>query len=218
MSDYEIPQGLKILYDQLTIAAEFPGTRDHNSKNLGLWTLQLDGLNHIMMQFYDTENKQEFQHYNILREKLNDSEEEYLIEGYELNFDYLGIIARGYDSVGLLKGNQEGTRIIYDLFVQCQEYPRNSGITTKSIIFWMDRLNALHSITKPYHTPDFIREYRLIRTSIKDAAEFYPLDRYLRDTADVFMDWLGSLARLLQSHQLLVPENLYISDKVRRVK
>ena len=215
MSDEDMPQGLKILYDQLTSAAEFPGTREHNARNLGLWTLQLEALNSIMIQFYTKENMQEFQKNRNARNEIAGSKD-YIISGYELNFEFLGIIASGYDSVGLLKGNEEGTRIIYDLFVQSDEYPREAGITTKSLIFWMDRLNALHSITRPYHTSEFLREYRLISANIKDAAEFYPSDRYLQDTKEVFMDWLGSLARLLQSHQLLVPENYYISDKVRR--
>ena len=216
MKDDDMPQGLKILYDQLTQAAEFPGTRDHNPRNLGLWTLKLNALNSIMMQFYSPENIQEFMKNKNSRQDLQESPEGYIVSGYELNYEFLGIISNGYDAAGLLKGNQEGTRLIYDLFVQAIEYTKEAGITAKSVIFWMDRLNAIHAIARPYHTREFLREYTLIRSSIMDAAAFYPSDRYLSDTTEAFMDWLGSLARLLQYHQLLVPENYYISDKVRR--
>jgi hypothetical protein len=57
MSDNETPEGLRILYDLLVKASEFPGDSMHNPKNLLLWSQKLKSLHSLLSAYQDEEYK-----------------------------------------------------------------------------------------------------------------------------------------------------------------
>ena len=53
--DSETPEGLRLLYDLLVKAAEYPGESPHNPRNLYNWGQKLKGLEHILSGYLDEE-------------------------------------------------------------------------------------------------------------------------------------------------------------------
>ena len=72
MNNPETPEGLRLLYDLLVKASEFPGETPHNPRNLYSWGEKLKALHQIMSAYHDAEYLQEYRlaQKNILPGKL----------------------------------------------------------------------------------------------------------------------------------------------------
>ena len=60
MSDAETPEGLRLLYDLLVKASEYPGETPHNPRNLCNWGEKLKALHQIMSSYHDAEYLNEY--------------------------------------------------------------------------------------------------------------------------------------------------------------
>lgn len=102
--DSETPEGLRLLYDLLVKASEYPGEAPHNPRNLYYWGEKLKALHGVLSAYHDQEYLQE---YRIMRKQIVDVSKNwpssrYVSEGYELLYEWLGSISRLYTRLGLM--------------------------------------------------------------------------------------------------------------------
>lgn len=118
MQDESTPEGLRLLYDLLVKASEYPGETPHNPRNLYNWGEKLKALHHIMSAHHDEEYLQE---YRLAQKNIRDisrlyPSEKYVAEGYDILYEWLGSLSRFYQRLGLLipqnlvytEGGEEG--------------------------------------------------------------------------------------------------------------
>ena len=55
MTDNETPEGLRVLYDLLVKAAEYPGESPHNPRNLYNWGEKIKALHQMISAYHDEE-------------------------------------------------------------------------------------------------------------------------------------------------------------------
>lgn len=118
MSDNETPEGLRLLYDSLVKASEYPGETLSNPKNLYNWGKKLRALHHLLSSYHDAEYLQEYRlaQKNILELSGNYPSERYIAEGYAALYEWLGSLSRLYQRLGLMipqnltytEGGEEG--------------------------------------------------------------------------------------------------------------
>lgn len=104
MADTETPEGLRLLYDLLVKASEYPGEAPHNTRNLYSWGEKLKSLHHLLSAYHDEEYLQE---YRMLQERIREiskeyPSEEYVSNGYGVLFEWLGLLSRLYGRLGLM--------------------------------------------------------------------------------------------------------------------
>ena len=102
--DSETPEGLRLLYDLLVKASEYPGESPHNPRNLYNWGQKLKGLEHILSGYLDEEYMHEKR---VLEKEIKEVSKEYpsdryISDGYDMLFEWLGMLARQYQRLGLL--------------------------------------------------------------------------------------------------------------------
>ncbi len=118
MSDNETPEGLRLLYDLLVKASEYPGETPHNPRNLYSWGEKLKALHQIMSSYHDAEYLKE---YRLAQQNIREisklyPSDRYISEGYEALYEWLGSLSRLYQRLGLLipenltytEGGEEG--------------------------------------------------------------------------------------------------------------
>ena len=118
MSDNETPEGMRLLYDLLVKASEFPGESPHNPRNLYSWGEKLKALHQILSSYHDTEYLQE---YRLAQKNIREisrlyPSERYVAEGYGMLYEWLGSLSRLYQRLGLMipenmvytEGGEEG--------------------------------------------------------------------------------------------------------------
>jgi hypothetical protein len=118
MSDNETPEGMRLLYDLLVKASEYPGETPHNIRNLYSWGEKLKALHQILSAYHDTEYLQE---YRLAQKNIKEisrfyPSERYVEEGYEALYEWLGTLSRLYKRLGLMipenmvytEGGEEG--------------------------------------------------------------------------------------------------------------
>lgn len=217
MMDNE-PGGLKVLYDMLVKAAEYPGESSHSMRNLELWENRLRTLHHVMVQFYSDTQTTRYNQISESMRKLAESAnaEEYLAKGYHLMFEFLGEIAIAFKSEKLLLESPYGLRTIYDLFVQAMDYPHHNVMNPANVVSWQDRLEAMHFVMKGYHTDAYKHDHQIVKSQLHEAIRHYPSDQYVSATAEALFGWIGAIARLFQEMNILIPYNLFTSEHVRR--
>jgi hypothetical protein len=118
MKDSESPDGMRIIYDLLVKAAEYPGESSHNLANVFSWGQKIKALHELLSLYFDEEYTRE---YKIARDRLLEvskmyPSERYVSESYDLLFAWFGSISRLYGRLGLLipmnytytEGGEEG--------------------------------------------------------------------------------------------------------------
>ena len=118
MNNPETPEGLRLLYDLLVKASEFPGETPHNPRNLYSWGEKLKALHQIMSAYHDAEYLQE---YRLAQKNIREisrlyPSERYVAEGYDMLYEWLGSLSRLYQRLGLMipenmvytEGGEEG--------------------------------------------------------------------------------------------------------------
>jgi hypothetical protein len=118
MANNETPEGLRMLYDLLVKASEYPGEATHNPRNLYRWGEKLKALHQNMSAYHDAEYLQEYRlaQKNILELSGNYPSERYIAEGYAALYEWLGSLSRLYQRLGLMipqnltytEGGEEG--------------------------------------------------------------------------------------------------------------
>ena len=118
MANNETPEGLRLLYDLLVKASEYPGETPSNPRNLYNWGKKLRALHQNMSAYHDPEYLQEYRlgQKNIRELSKNYPSEKYLVDGYEALYEWLGSLSRLYKRLGLLipenmtytEGGEEG--------------------------------------------------------------------------------------------------------------
>ena len=215
--DEENAGGLKVLYTNLAKAAEFPGVTSHSPRNLIAWYQWLNAIHSVMVQFYEENSKRRYLKIIDSWKRISGMESDcFVIEGYNLMFEFLSTIAEGFASQSLLLECPDGLRIVYDLFVQALEFPRQNLPSPAMVVHWQDRLDALHALLSPYSDGQYEKEHRIIRKKLQEASRLFPSEGYIDSTIEALYDWLGAISRKLQVLQKLIPETLVISDSVRR--
>ena len=211
--------GLKVLFTSLAKAAEFPGVTSHSPRNLMLWYHWMNSIHSVMVQFYEEKSKREYLKIMDSWKRISGMGRDYfVIEGYNLMFKFLSTIAEGFASQGLLLECPDGLRIVYDLFVQALEFPKQNLPSPAIVVHWQDRIDALHALLYPYSDGQYENEHRIIRKKLLDASRLFPSERYVEETMEALYEWMGALSRKLQVLQKLIPEIFVISDSVRREK
>ena len=104
MANNETPEGLRLLYDSLVKASEYPGESAYNPRNLYSWGKRLKALHQIMSAYHDAEYLQEYRlaQKNILELSGNYPSERYIAEGYAALYEWLGSLSRLYQRLGLM--------------------------------------------------------------------------------------------------------------------
>ena len=118
MADNETPEGMRLLYDLLVKASEYPGETPHNPRNLYSWGEKLKALHHLLSGYHDQEYEAE---YRAAMKRIRDVSRDYpsakyVSEGYDALFQWLGSISRLYSRLGLMipqnltytEGGEEG--------------------------------------------------------------------------------------------------------------
>jgi len=118
MSDNETPEGMRLLYDLLVKASEYPGETVHNPRNLYNWGEKIKALHHLLSSYHDEDYRKE---YRIAMKRIGEISRDYpssryVAEGYEVLFEWLGSISRLYARLGLMipenlvytEGGEEG--------------------------------------------------------------------------------------------------------------
>ena len=118
MNDNESPDGMRIIYDLLVKAAEYPGESSHNLANVFSWGHKIKALHELMSSYFDEDYVKE---YRVARDQMLEvskmyPSERYVSESYDLLFSWLGSISRLYGRLGLLipmnytytEGGEEG--------------------------------------------------------------------------------------------------------------
>jgi hypothetical protein len=118
MSDNETPEGMRLLYDLLVKASEYPGETVHNTRNLYNWGEKIKALHHLLSSYHDEDYRKE---YRIAMKRIGEISRDYpssryVAEGYEALFEWLGSISRLYARLGLMipenlvytEGGEEG--------------------------------------------------------------------------------------------------------------
>ena len=116
--DSETPEGMRLLYDLLVKASEYPGESPHNPRNLYNWGQKLKGLEHILSGYLDEEYMHEKR---VLEKEIREVSKEYpsdryISDGYDKLYSWLGLLATQYQRLGLLipedltytEGGEEG--------------------------------------------------------------------------------------------------------------
>ncbi len=116
--DSETPEGLRLIYDLLVKASEYPGESLHNPRNLFHWGEKLKALHQILSGYHDQEYLSEYRlaQRRIIEISKSYPSEQYVREGYEGLHEWLGSISRLYQRLGLLipenmtytEGGEEG--------------------------------------------------------------------------------------------------------------
>jgi hypothetical protein len=210
-------RGLKILYDLLVKAAEFPGENQHSPAVLSKWHTQLEYLHGIMLQFYSPQLIQKYEKIRQEMESLPSGQSDAsLSREYELSFQLLGVVSRSFIQEKLLLENPMGVRIVYDLFVSASSFPRKNSLTISTLLQWFDMIRGLHHILEGYLDmyPQFLREHGIIIRQLKECSKLYPSDSYVLSSREWLINWAGMLSRLLQEKNLLVPEEFSFSDRI----
>ena len=110
-------KGLKILYDLLVKAAEFPGENRHSPAVLSKWHTQLEYLHGIMLQFYSPQLIQRYEKNRQEMESLPHVKNDIILaKGYELTFQLLGVVSRSFIQEKLLLENPMGVKIVSPVF------------------------------------------------------------------------------------------------------
>ena len=216
MNDDE-DKGLKILYDLLVKAAEFPGENHHSPAVLSKWHSQLEYLHGIMLQFYSPQLIQRYEKNRQEMESLPSTQNDaFLARGYELSFQLLGVVSRSFIQERLLLENPMGVKIVYDLFVSVSSFLRRNSLTTSSLLQWFDMIRGLHHMIEGYLDmyPQFLREHGIILRQLKECSKLYPSDAYVLSSREWLINWAGMLSRMLQEKNLLVPEEFSFSDRI----
>lgn len=117
-NDGQTPEGLRILYDLLVKASEYPGEAPHNPRNLYSWGEKLKSLHQLLSSYHDEEYNKEFR---TIQKQITESSksfpsDRYIHESYDLLFEWLGSISRLYQRLGLMipenmvytEGGEEG--------------------------------------------------------------------------------------------------------------
>jgi hypothetical protein len=117
-NDVETPEGLRILYDLLIKASEYPGESPYTPRNLYSWGEKLKSLHQLLSPYHDEEYNRE---YRLIQKQILDVSREfpsyrYTHESYDLLFEWLGSISRLYGRLGLMipenltytEGGEEG--------------------------------------------------------------------------------------------------------------
>jgi hypothetical protein len=104
MSDNDSPEGMRILYDLLVKASEFPGDSNHNVRNLYTWGEKLKALHQMISAYHDEEYTKEY--FAMLKQGREVSKkypsQRYIHDGYDVFFEWLGSISRLYSRLGLM--------------------------------------------------------------------------------------------------------------------
>ncbi|MGP6220969.1 hypothetical protein [Caldiplasma sukawensis] len=102
--DDQTPEGLRLLYDLLVKASEYPGESSHNPKNLYLWGEKLRSLHQLLSGYHDEEYLKEYRHIQKMMEEVSKSypTDEYVRDGYDVLYEWLGSIGRLYGRLGLM--------------------------------------------------------------------------------------------------------------------
>ena len=118
MANNETPEGLRLLYDLLVKASEYPGETPSNPRNLYNWGKKLRALHQNMSAYHDPEYLQEYRlgQKNIRELSKNYPSEQYIVDGYEALYEWLGSLSRLYKRLGLMipenmtytEGGEEG--------------------------------------------------------------------------------------------------------------
>jgi hypothetical protein len=118
MSDNETPEGIRLLYDLLVKASEYPGETPHNPRNLYNWGEKIKALHYLLSNYHDEDYLKE--HRSATKRIMEVSRDypsaRYVSEGYEVLFEWLGSISRLYARLGLMipenlvytEGGEEG--------------------------------------------------------------------------------------------------------------
>ncbi len=117
-NDVQTPEGLRIIYDLLVKASEYPGEVPHNPRNLYSWGEKIKSLHQLLSGYYDEEYNREFKliQKGIIEVSKEFPSDRYTYESYDLLFSWLGAISRLYGRLGLLipmnytysEGGEEG--------------------------------------------------------------------------------------------------------------
>ena len=104
MADNETPEGMRLLYDLLVKASEYPGETPHNPRNLYSWGEKLKALHQILSSHHDQEYAAE---YRAAMKRIRDVSMDYpsgkyVSDGYDALFEWLGSISRLYSRLGLM--------------------------------------------------------------------------------------------------------------------
>ena len=118
MRDRETPEGLRILYDLLVKASEYPGEAPHNPRNLYSWGEKLKALHQLLSPYHDEEYVRE---YRLIQQRILEVSrfypaDRYDVEGYDVLFGWRGAVSGLYQRLGLLipenlsytEGGEEG--------------------------------------------------------------------------------------------------------------
>ncbi len=102
--DEATPEGLRLLYDLLVKASEFPGDTVHNPRNLYIWGEKLKALHHLISSYHDDKYLQE---YRLAQKHIQEisklyPSDSYISGGFEALYEWLGSLSRLYSRLGLM--------------------------------------------------------------------------------------------------------------------
>ena len=100
----ETPEGIRLLYDLLVKASEYPGESPHNPRNLYSWGEKLKALHHLISRYHDEEYLNEYSRVGDLMKAASAHypTSRYVTDGYASLFEWLGAISRLYSRLGLM--------------------------------------------------------------------------------------------------------------------
>lgn len=104
MANVESPDGLRLFYDLLVKASEYPGESPHNLRNLHSWGEKLKALHQLLSSYHDESYLREYK-LMMMRTRevsLYYPSQRYVSEGYGVLFEWLGTISRLYARMGLM--------------------------------------------------------------------------------------------------------------------
>jgi len=211
--------GIKILVDMLTRASEFPGENEPSPLTLYKWHFMLKELHQILIQ--NPENAEKYMsEYQVFEKKmLTPNAFQDFVTGLEILFEWMSIIARGFEEAFMLYNvttyNVSGpvTTVLRDVLtkISMAQPPRNN----RSLYFFATWLKLAHAISSPFHDLEYMTSYEKIYSAMNEAVKKYPSDEYVADETNIMFEWLRAIVQLYQTHGILVPEILHLADTAK---
>lgn len=98
------PGGIRVIYDLLVKAAEYPGESYRSAKSAYAWYEKIRALHEIMRPYWDDEYGGE---HREIEERMKEASllypgDEYVAKAYAILGNWIGVIASLYDRLGLL--------------------------------------------------------------------------------------------------------------------
>ena len=219
MENDQEQRGLKILYDMLVKAVEFPSTNEYSPVSFTKWIGHLQSLSHIMMQFYSPVLTEEYNRALNDLEHLPDltADEITLIKSYDVGYAILEVISQSFADQNLLIENPMGQKIIYDSLVNVATFAQNNTFNPSQILRFFHMIRGLNSLIYPYLSRHE-RELAIISKGLHKGLNLYPSDDYVVKSREWLFNWMGLLSRVLQENNMLIPEELSFSDRIGNKK